>query len=83
MTDKEKEELMEFGINHCNEEERIRLIKICDRLLLINDLILNTLNIEYIIQLKAEREFLTNQKYKLLISIKERIQHEKEIVVGC
>ena len=78
LTDQEKKELMDFAIQHCNDQERVKLIKICETLLHLHDIIMFSTDITRIARAREQERMYTEMKYAFLKEIKEN--HKNEIL---
>ena len=80
LTDQEKQELMDFAINHCNDQERIKIIQICETLLHLEDVITFSEDISRIERAKEQKRMYTEMKYAFLKQVKENHKHDEESV---
>lgn len=80
MTDQEKQELMDFAIQHCNDQERVKLIKICETLLHLHDVIMFSTDISRISRAQEQEKMYTEMKYAFLKQIKENHKHDDQTV---
>ena len=80
LTDQEKKELMDFAIQHCNAQERTKLIKICETLLHLHDVIMFSTDISRVARAKEQEVMYTEMKYAFLKQVKENHKHDEESV---
>ena len=80
MADQEKQELMDFAIQHCNDQERTKLIHICDTLLHLHNVIMFSTDISRISRAQEQERMYTEMKYAFLQQIRENHKHDEESV---
>ena len=80
LTDQEKKELMDFAIQHCNDQERVKLIRICDTLLHLHNVIMFSTDIERISRAQEQERMYAEMKYAFLQEIRKNHENDDQTV---